>query len=203
MQAQPKTVLAALLPSPVRVGGGRLLPVTLGGAAMLHCIKSPFVDEGEPSKLEVFTAGYILSKPWDKIVSEHQDGVLGENALNWSKKNKIDLDDLCHAVAAVIRSGFASAAKTRFPVEKEEQIVQVVPSPFGNGLGYLMTMVETLMFNYKWTMKETLRLPLTTAFALITSRRINEGAEFDGEPSYMERDNDFDGIKAYLDNMKF
>ena len=201
MQTQPKAVLAALLPSPVRIGGGRLLPVTLGGLAMLHCIQSPFVDEGEPSKLEVYAAGYILSKPWVDIAAEYQKGVMGDNALIWAEGNKICLDELCEAISIVIKNGFASAAKTKFP-SSDDDVVQMIASPFGNGLGYLLTIIETLMFNYKWTVEYTLSQPVATAFVLITAHRINEGADWDSEPSYAEREIDTDGIKKYLENMK-
>ena len=202
MQTQPKAVLAALLPSPVKIGGGQLRPITLGGLTMLHSIQSPFVDEGEPSKLEIFTAGYILSQPWEAVAAEHQAGVLGEKSLEWAQTNNIDVDSLCNAISVVIREGFASAAKTRFPTSDDDSVIQTVVSPFGNGLGYLLTMIETLISNYHWTVEYTLNRPAATAFALITAHRINEGADWDGEPSYAEREIDTDGIKKYLENMK-
>ena len=202
MQAQPRIVALALLPSPVQVGRGRLRPVTIGGMTVLHGIQSPFVEgEEEPTALEAFVAGYILSKPHAEIVAEHQDGKLGDNALTWAKRNKVDCDQLRVAIYNIIREGFSSAANTEFPTGDKFTIVEDVVGDDGNGLGYLLTLVQTLCKNYHWTLEYVMDRPLITAFALTTAGRISEGAEW-REFNYFERDRE-DEIRQHLANMKF
>jgi len=203
MQSQPRTVTLALLPAPVKIGLGLLRPVTIGGMAMLHAIKSPFVETGEPSSLDTFTAGYILSKPWDEIQIEHQEGVLGDNAISWAKTCGIDCDQLSLAIDEIITSGSSSAANVRMPSIDGSAIVGEAPNPDGNGIGYLLTIVEILCATYNgWTLEYVYSKPLITAYALIASHNVNEGAEW-REPNYFERDRNLGDIKKYLDNMKF
>jgi len=202
VQSQPRTVVMALLPSPMKVGGGRLRPITLGHLLMLHSIKSPFIEDvdAEPSSLETYTAGYILSKKWDDIASEYQDGKLGDNALEWVAHNNIDLEQLDIAIGTQIEKGFESAAQTQMPSADGGALVQS-PSPDGNGIGYLLTIVEMLCETYKWTLEHTLDRPVSLVYAFITAHRISEGAEWH-ELNYFERDRDMGNVKTYLDKMK-
>ena len=184
----------------MKVGGGRLRPVTLGGLALLHSIKSPFLEDGTPSALDTFTAGYILSRPWMEAWGEHQDGKLGDNAIAWTKANHIDKDDLAAAVSEQISVGFSSAAQVDVPQDDGSILIES-PSPDGTGMGYLLTIIETLCSIYHWTVEYTLNRPVVTAYAMVAAHRINEGAKW-REPNYFERDRDMGEVKAYLERMK-
>ena len=197
MRPQPKTVAAALLPPPANVGKGWLRPVTIGGLVLLHGLKSPYVEIGEPVELETLVAGYILSQPYAIVVGEHQCGLLSNHALAWAELNEVNCDQLSAAISVIIKHGFSSSAETKFPTHDGFNVEHFGED--GNGLGYILTMIDTLCSNYHWTLEYVLELPLITAFALIVSHRVCAGADW-REPSYFERDLDFSEIKARMES---
>jgi hypothetical protein len=63
----------------------------------------------------------------------------------------------------------------------------VIGGQNGNGLGWLLTLVDSLCSAYGWTLAEVWRTPLATALVLLTARRLANGAEW-AEPDYYERE---------------
>jgi len=57
----------------------------------------------------------------------------------------------------------------------------------GNGIGWLLTIVEAFAADYGWRVGEILDLPVITAFALLTASRLRNGWTWSG-PSYADEE---------------
>jgi hypothetical protein len=77
------TFPGCVLPPTVRLGGRRLLPLTLGHAVLLEAVESPFAPGGEITQLpgagDNALAWWILTRPWQ----EARDGIDGRAARFW------------------------------------------------------------------------------------------------------------------------
>lgn len=199
MQAQPQVVLDALLAIPMKVGAGRLRPLTLGALALLHHLKSPLVHEGSPSELETLVAGYVLAAPFAEVVEHLSTGRLGDIALTWAQQHSVSCDALHPLIRETIAAGFAPAAKTRFP--NADEPTQLVENPFGNGLGLVLTLLERTCDTYKWPISTVLETPMAQLLVLLTAHNVSSGAEWQ-QPSYMEAAQvPFDELEQLLESM--
>ena len=198
MQRQPQTVIDALLPLPVKIGTTAVCPVTLGGALLLDRLHSPFSAGGEYNALDVFVAGYVLSREYTVAALEHSEGKLVANAQAWADTNKVDVDTLAGAIKGLMAAAFDPWAETKMQQDPGGMMVQ--GGDVGNGLGEVLTMLSQMCEWNHWTMEYVLTRPLSMLFALHVAHRINRGEDW-MEPSYQQREADFDGMREGLEQL--
>jgi hypothetical protein len=182
---------------PMKVGKTRFRPATLGGILLLDKLQSPLLEtDEESSALDCFVAAYILGHDYREVAVVHAEGELQQVALAWCQENWDKDTDLEPCIRECLGMAFETLAKTKWPDSAQTTEVSL----FGNGLGYVITTVDLLCNHYGWTVEHVLAMPAAMAFAMLTARKINTGAQW-SEPSYLEREQDFDALGEYLDKM--
>ncbi|MCX7887686.1 MAG: hypothetical protein N3B01_10610 [Verrucomicrobiae bacterium] len=97
---------------------------------------------------------------------------------------------LCERYAAAWREACAALGELEPPEFKaDDRIVEETRfgGPQTSGIGWMLPLVELFAAEYGWTVREILRLPVITAFALLTAQRLRNGWRWRG-PSYETED---------------
>lgn len=166
---------------------------------MLNRIESPLFGDKTITELDVYVAGYVMSLDFADAVRQHCDGLLADKAMQWADNGAAGAVEMYKVIQGLLVEGFKSAASTRWP-SFGGGTMQTDTGEHGNGMGWVLTTIDCLCADYGWTIEYVMNLPMATAFALLTARKINQGAEWT-EPSFYERDQDFDGIKKFIEGI--
>lgn len=160
--------------------------VTLERLLWLEVVQSAAPDE---SALSAITAAFVLWAPRDTVAKAltQDSGLRTQNcALAWAETLPPGaLADLPRAVSEAIAAAFQSCGETVFPALSSGGGTTILSVQAGNGLGWLLTLIEALAAEYGWRVGDLLELPANTAFALWTAARLRHGADWSG-PSYAD-----------------
>jgi hypothetical protein len=173
----PQIVLRSLLPSPLRISGLALLPVTIGHCLVLDRLGSAALT-GEPMKqVDLFRCLYVLGYDYQFAAARLDLGldVFDAAVVEYSKTIPVIEET---EIQLILRAHLQGAGQSNADVEFKQEEGAVQFGPDGNGCGWILNLVSALLALTHQPMERILDTPVITAMALSVVDRVRAGAEW-------------------------